>query len=188
MALMNYGKSIGQSLRKMMETDPSFRTVAYFSMEIGLRPDLPTYSGGLGILAGDILKGAADLGVPMAGITLLYRKGYFRQTIDSEGWQHESPEEWKPEHGLFLLPNEVLVDVGKRTVKVRAWMTELVGTSGFPVPVYFLDTDFEENLERIRRAALTRDDHAIRQAIHALVPTFRMTEAHESEAKTPLAV
>lgn len=145
MALMNYGKSIGQSLRKMMETDPSFRTVAYFSMEIGLRPDLPTYSGGLGILAGDILKGAADLGVPMAGITLLYRKGYFRQTIDSEGWQHESPEEWKPEHGLFLLPNEVLVDVGKRTVKVRAWMTELVGTSGFPVPVYFLDTDFEEN-------------------------------------------
>ena len=93
MSLMSYGKNIGSSLRKMMETDPSFRSVAYFSMEIGLRPDLPTYSGGLGILAGDILKSGADLGVPMAGITLLYRKGYFRQTIDAEGWQQESPEE-----------------------------------------------------------------------------------------------
>lgn len=145
MTLMNYGKSIGHSLRKMMETDPSFRTVAYFSMEIGLRPELPTYSGGLGILAGDILKGAADLGVPMAGITLLYRKGYFRQTIDEEGWQHESPEEWKPEQALHLLPNEVSVQISSRTVKIRAWMTELVGASGFPAPVYFLDTDFEEN-------------------------------------------
>ena len=145
MSLMSYGKNIGHSLRKMMETDPSFRSIAYFSMEIGLRPELPTYSGGLGILAGDILKGAADLGVPMAGITLLYRKGYFRQTIDPEGWQQESPEEWKPEQGLYLLPNEVSVEVGNRTVKVRAWMTELVGMSGFPVPVYFLDTDFDEN-------------------------------------------
>lgn len=145
MSLMSYGKNIGHSLRKMMETDPSFRSIAYFSMEIGLRQELPTYSGGLGILAGDILKGAADLGVPMAGITLLYRKGYFRQSIDADGWQQEFPEEWKPEQGLYLLPNEVSVQVSDRTVKVRAWMTELVGTSGFPVPVYFLDTDFEEN-------------------------------------------
>ena len=145
MSLMSYGKNIGSSLRKMMETDPSFRSVAYFSMEIGLRPELPTYSGGLGFLAGDILKSAADLGVPAAGITLLYRKGYFRQTIDAEGWQQESPEEWKPEASLYLLPNEVSVQVAGRAVKIRAWMTELVGSSGFPVPVYFLDTDFDEN-------------------------------------------
>lgn len=145
MSLMSYGKNIGLSLQKMMDTDPSFRSVAYFSMEIGIRPELPTYSGGLGILAGDILKGAADLGVPMAGITLLYRKGYFRQSMDADGWQQEAPEEWKPELGLHLLPNEVSVLIGNRTVKIRAWMTELVGNSGFPVPVYFLDTDFEEN-------------------------------------------
>ena len=66
MPKMNYGNNIGVSLRFMMEQDPSFRTVAYFSMEVGLKAGIPTYSGGLGVLAGDILKSAADLGVPMA--------------------------------------------------------------------------------------------------------------------------
>jgi len=58
-------------------------------MEIALRPDLPTYSGGLGVLAGDMLRSAADLGVPIVGVTLVYRKGYFRQRLDQDGWQHE---------------------------------------------------------------------------------------------------
>jgi glucan phosphorylase len=66
--------SLGRSLQDLLEQDPSFRTVAYFSMEVGIKTSIPTYAGGLGILAGDILKSAADLGVPMIGTTLLYRK------------------------------------------------------------------------------------------------------------------
>ncbi len=81
---MNYGGNLAQSILSTLERDPAFRNVAYFSMEIGLTPEIPTYSGGLGILAGDILKSAADLGVPMVGITLLYKKGYFAQKINEE--------------------------------------------------------------------------------------------------------
>ena len=66
-----------------MENDPAFRPLAYFSMEVGLKESIPTYSGGLGVLAGDILKSAADLGVPMAGVILLYRKGYFVQEFNA---------------------------------------------------------------------------------------------------------
>ena len=72
---------LGYSLRSLMENDPAFRPLAYFSMEVGLKETIPTYSGGLGVLAGDILKSAADLGVPMAGVTLLYRKGLFRPGV-----------------------------------------------------------------------------------------------------------
>src|SRR5450631_1076206 len=63
--------------------------VAYFSMEFGLHESLPIYSGGLGILAGDHLKSASDLGIPLVGVGLLYRQGYFRQYLDKEGWQQE---------------------------------------------------------------------------------------------------
>lgn len=73
---------------------PSGRRVAYFSMEIALRPDLPTYSGGLGVLAGDMLRSAADLAVPIVGVTLVYRKGYFRQRLDDQGTQQEDPAIW----------------------------------------------------------------------------------------------
>ena len=82
---------LGSSLRTLMENDPAFRPIAYFSMEVGLRESIPTYSGGLGVLAGDILKSAADLGVPMAGVTLLYRKGYFVQGFNADDWQQEKP-------------------------------------------------------------------------------------------------
>ncbi len=70
------------------------RTIAYFSMEIGLDPEMPTYSGGLGILAGDTIRSAADLKVPMVAVTLLYRKGYFYQRLDDAGWQREEPMHW----------------------------------------------------------------------------------------------
>lgn len=71
--------------------------IAYFSMEIALNPSIPSYSGGLGVLAGDTIRAAADLKLPFVGVTLLYRRGFFRQELDSEGWQLEFPEEWKPE-------------------------------------------------------------------------------------------
>ncbi|EFQ24201.1 alpha-glucan phosphorylase [Aminomonas paucivorans DSM 12260] len=145
MTVMTYGDNIGSSMLKTLEHDPVFRSIAYFSMEIAIRPEIPTYSGGLGVLAGDILKSAADLGVPMAGITLLYRKGYFIQHIDEGGNQQEQPVEWKPEEFLTLLPNEVTVSLEGRPVKVRTWVYDQVGQSGYPLPIYFLDTDFEGN-------------------------------------------
>ena len=144
MPKMIYGNDIGHSLRFMMEQDPAFRTVAYFSMEIGLKSSIPTYSGGLGVLAGDILKSAADLGVPIVGVTLLYRKGYFSQSFE-ECLQKALPVEWEPEKELTLLPNEVTVMIEDRIVKVRAWCLELQGRTGFTVPIYFLDTDVEGN-------------------------------------------
>jgi len=150
MPKMNYGNNIGVSLRFMMEQDPSFRTVAYFSMEVGLKAGIPTYSGGLGVLAGDILKSAADLGVPMAGVTLLYRKGYFRQTFD-DCLQEALPVEWDPGKELTLLPNEVTVIIEERIVKVRAWCLEIQGRTGFTVPVYFLDTDLDGNTPEDRQ-------------------------------------
>jgi starch phosphorylase len=83
-----------------MKTLSNLPQVAYFSMEIALEPDLPTYSGGLGILAGDTLRSAADLGAPMVAVTLAYRKGYFRQSLDASGRQSEQPQPWNPEQKL----------------------------------------------------------------------------------------
>lgn len=80
--------------------------IAYFSMEIGLETQIPTYSGGLGVLAGDTLKSCADLGLPTVGLTLLYRQGYFRQEINAEGRQVERPVEWDPSEKLILLPEK----------------------------------------------------------------------------------
>jgi starch phosphorylase len=121
------------------------RSIAYFSMEIGLEAAMPTYSGGLGILAGDTVRSAADLQVPMVAVTLLHRKGYFFQRIDGNGWQTESPVNWVVDD--FLTDNGARADVSLegRTVHVRAWRYEARGLGGFVVPVFFLDTDVPEN-------------------------------------------
>ena len=103
-----------------VRSDASFGVVAYFSMEVGLEPDIPTYSGGLGILAGDTLRSAADLGVPMVGITLLHRKGYFRQELDNQGNQIEHPDIWNPEAILEPLEARVTLTIEGRQVQVRA--------------------------------------------------------------------
>src|SRR6185503_7835037 len=95
--------------------------IAYFSMEIGLESHIPTYSGGLGILAGDTLKSAADLGLPMVAVSLMYRKGFFRQEITPEGWQVEHPVEWNPADHMELLPNRVRVRLEGRDVYIQAW-------------------------------------------------------------------
>jgi starch phosphorylase len=94
--------------------------ISYFSMEIALEPDIPTYSGGLGILAGDTLRSAADLGVPLVAVTLAYRKGYFRQILDEAGNQFEQPQEWSPEDQLAEAKSQVVVEVEGRPVVVRA--------------------------------------------------------------------
>ena len=121
--------------------------VAYFSMEIALEPDIPTYSGGLGILAGDTLRSAADLGAPVVAVTLAYRKGYFRQILDPAGNQFEQPQEWDPENQLTAVNARVNVEVEGRIVAIRAWKYTITGVSGEIVPVYLLDTDVPENSE-----------------------------------------
>ncbi|MFB0505674.1 MAG: alpha-glucan family phosphorylase [Thermodesulfobacteriota bacterium] len=120
-------------------------TVAYFSMEVGLDPAMPTYSGGLGVLAGDTLRAAADLDIPMVGVTLLHRKGYFSQQLDDRGNQSESPCEWNPEVLLEPLQPRISVTIEEREVYVRAWRRLIIGVSGHTVAVYFLDTALPEN-------------------------------------------
>ena len=121
--------------------------VAYFSMEFGLHESLPVYSGGLGILAGDHLKSASDLGVPLVGVGILYQQGYFRQYLNIEGWQ----QEFYPENDFYNLPLRLErepggaplsfdLDMAGRRVKVHIWRV-LAGR----VPLYLLDTNLEEN-------------------------------------------
>jgi len=119
--------------------------VAYFSMEIALDPEIPTYSGGLGVLAGDTLRSAADLGVPVVAVTLLYRKGYFRQQLDAAGNQSEQPVYWNPGQMLEEMSGRAQVTIEGRTVEVRAWKYTVRGVSGEIVPVYLLDTDLPAN-------------------------------------------
>ena len=119
--------------------------VAYFSMEIALEPAIPTYSGGLGVLAGDMLRSGADLGVPMVGITLIHRRGYFRQRLDARGNQFEEDAHWTPEGLLEENGARALVEIEGRDVHLRAWKYSIRGISGSEVAVYLLDSDLEEN-------------------------------------------
>lgn len=119
--------------------------IAYFSMEIGIRNNIPTYSGGLGVLAGDTIRTASDLKLPMVAVTLISKKGYFRQEIDEKGRQIEQPIYWNPSEYMTLLPSKITVKLEDRDVLVQAWQyNEISLTSGY-VPVFFLDTDIPEN-------------------------------------------
>lgn len=120
-------------------------------MEIALDPAVPTYSGGLGVLAGDTLRAGADLGVPMVGVTLVHRKGYFRQKLDGGGKQLEESAPWNPEGMLDSSEARASVSIEGRLVKVRAWFWWIQGVSGFRVPVLLLDTDLPENADWDRR-------------------------------------
>jgi starch phosphorylase len=121
------------------------RKIAYFSMEIGLEPRLRTYSGGLGMLAGDTLRSASDLGLPLVAVTLLHHKGYFTQQLDAHGVQSERDEVWPVEELLAEMPERVSVSVEGRAVRIRCWKYEINGIHGALVPVYLLDTDLTEN-------------------------------------------
>ena len=121
--------------------------VAYFSMEVALETGLPTYSGGLGVLAGDTLKSAADLAVPMVGVTLAHRKGYFKQHLDPNGQQSEAPSDWRPEEKLPEAGPVVSVEIEGRPVKVRGWVYTIRGVTKAEVPVILLDTAIPENSE-----------------------------------------
>jgi len=127
------------------------RKIAYFSMEIALERGMPTYSGGLGVLAGDTVRSAADLKIPMIVVTLLHRRGFFYQRLDPDGTQREEPVEWVVEDFLEELPAWASVHIGGREVRIRAWRRDVTGVTGGNVPVLFLDADLPENSEEDRR-------------------------------------
>jgi glycogen phosphorylase len=127
------------------EAFPQSGVVAYFSMEIAINPAMPTYSGGLGVLAGDTLRSAADLGTPLVAFTLLHRKGYFRQHLDQNGKQTEDSQPWIVEDFCTEESPRITVTVEGRTVTVRAWRYDMVGRSGHTIPIYLLDTDLPDN-------------------------------------------
>lgn len=121
--------------------------IAYFSMEMALHPEMPTYSGGLGMLAGDTIRSAADLKLPMVAVTLLHRQGYFTQKLDKSGWQSEEPVGWDVQEFCQELPPRVQVNLEGRIIHLRAWKYTIQGVSGHEVPVFLLDADLPENSE-----------------------------------------
>ena len=125
--------------------------VAYFSMEIALQNDIPSYAGGLGILAGDTLRSAADLALPLVAVSLVSRGGYFKQEIDSDGWQHEHDAPWEPQQWAQRLDAKIAVPIEGRAVWIAAWFYVLESHLGGRQPVLLLDTDLPENAESDRR-------------------------------------
>jgi starch phosphorylase len=123
------------------------RFVAYFSMEIALENAMPSYSGGLGVLAGDTIRAAADLRLPMVAVSLLYRKGFFTQRLGEDGSQTEEPVEWRVEDFLTEEPARASVPLENRRVELRCWRYLAMGVRGFDVPIYFLDADLPSNSE-----------------------------------------
>jgi len=119
--------------------------IAYFSMEIGIKSEIQTYSGGLGVLAGDTIRSSADLKIPLVAVTLVSKKGYLKQKITEEGIQLEYPEEWNPSEFLVPLSSDVTIKIGGRDVKVKAWLFDQQSLTGGIVPVLFLDTDVDGN-------------------------------------------
>jgi starch phosphorylase len=127
------------------ESFPQHGVVTYFSMEVAINPGMPTYSGGLGVLAGDTLRSAADLGTPLVAFTLLHRNGYFRQILDADGKQTEDTQPWTVTDFCTEEAPRITVTVEDRTVTVRAWRYDMVGRAGHIIPIYLLDTDLPEN-------------------------------------------
>jgi glycogen phosphorylase len=172
--------------------------VAYFSMEVALESDIPTYAGGLGVLAGDLLRSAADLGLPMVGVTLAHRRGYFRQRLDADGRQSTEPEIWAPEEGLARVDGRCEVQIEGRRVVVSAWRYDVRGVDGHVVPVFLLDTDLIDNDADARRFtdALYGGDDRYRLCQEAVlgiggvrmlralgyhdVPRFHLNEGHSA--------
>jgi starch phosphorylase len=119
-------------------------------MEIALENAMPTYSGGLGVLAGDTIRAAADLRLPMVAVSLLYRKGYFTQRLAEDGSQTEEPVEWRVEDFLTEESARASVSIENRRVELRCWRYSAKGVHGFEVPIYFLDADLPSNTDADR--------------------------------------
>ena len=121
------------------------RRIAYFSMEVAADGAMPTYSGGLGVLAGDTLRSCSDLKIPLVAVSILYTRGYFEQHLDEQGIQHERPAQWDPSKFVRLLPPTIHVSIEGRPIVVRAWQYDITGLTGYVIPLVLLDTNVEEN-------------------------------------------
>ena len=155
--------------------------IAYFSMEIGLRDEIPTFSGGLGILAGDTIKSSADLNLPLVTVTLIYHKGYFKQDIDDQGRQIESPAIWDPSESMKMAPEKVDVTIEGRKVYIQTWVYFVKSPRGGEIPVFFLDTNLPENSEEDRELTYHlygRDDnYRIKQEVILGIGGVKMLKA-----------
>lgn len=172
--------------------------VAYFSMEIALRSEIPTYAGGLGVLAGDTLRTAADLRIPLVGVTLVSRAGYFRQDIDAAGRQIEHPAHWAPADWAIPLDAKAAVRIEGRSVWIGAWLYVIESRLGGLAPVILLDTDQPSNEAGDREIThyLYGGDQAYRlkqemvlgmggvRILHAL--GFKVSEYHMNEGHSAL--
>lgn len=125
--------------------------IAYFSMEIGIREEIPTYSGGLGVLAGDTLKSFADIGMDAVAVTLLSEKGYFYQKIDPDGTQREEENGWPIEDYMKKLNATIEVKIQDRVITVGAWEYFITGVQGKRIRVLFLDTNNDQNTQEDRK-------------------------------------
>ncbi|EJW13016.1 Glycogen phosphorylase [Rhodovulum sp. PH10] len=136
----------------MIEVAPylSVNRIAYFSMEVGIREEMHTYSGGLGLLAGDAARSAADLDLPMVFVTLASREGSNKQEIDADGNQIDAPDPWNPEEWAIPIGALVAVKIEGRQVWIRPWLYELASPRGPKIPVILLDTNVSENDPRDR--------------------------------------
>jgi len=125
--------------------DETNQKVAYFSMEVAFSEDFPIYSGGLGVLSGDNLRSAADLELPVVGVTLTYHSGYFYQQIAPDGSQFEKDMEWDFGADFLKLDKRVELALQDKKIKVEAWKYNIRGRTGHIVPVILLDTELPEN-------------------------------------------
>ena len=141
--------------------------VAYFSMEIALRPEIPTYAGGLGVLAGDLMRSAADLDLSMVGVTLVSRRGYFRQEITAQGEQIEKPDDWDPSRFATHLSTSVCVRMAGRDLWIDAWLVTVESPYGTGTPVILLDTNVERN---------TPEDRALTDFLYGGDPAYRLKQ------------
>ncbi|HET6371631.1 MAG TPA: alpha-glucan family phosphorylase [Nitrospiria bacterium] len=141
--------------------------IAYFSMEIAIRSDIPTYSGGLGVLAGDTVRSAADLELPMVGVSLVSRAGYFRQEIDFQGRQTERQDFWEPERHATPLGAKIAVPIEGREVWISGWLYILKGHMNGREPIILLDTDLGEN---------RKEDREITHFLYGGDPTYRLKQ------------
>ncbi len=171
--------------------------ISYFSAEIGISSSLPTYSGGLGVLAGDHIKAAADAGLPMCAMTLLYKEGYFKQRIDEDGVQTETYPSFDPFPMLKKLSKRFTLKLRDRDVWIQAYEYKYRGLNGHEIPIYFLDTDVKDNFPDDRKITLRLysgdKDHRILQeailgfggiqlleslGINGDIETYHMNEGH----------
>ena len=170
--------------------------IAYFSAEIGISSSIPTYSGGLGVLAGDHIKAAADKAIDMCAITLMYKEGYFRQRVDEDGIQTETYPRFDPEPLIRQLDLNFTIRIKNRDVFIQVYKYEYIAKSGHIVPLYFLDTDCEKNQENDKKITLRlysggKDHRILQEAILGFggikllqklkqnnIKTFHMNEGH----------